>query len=78
MIHLLIKPRATQQHIVDTLLGDAYMQEHEVSFVAENRLDIDALIDEAMGRTGICGTVLTPAIEYGGRIDETQIAGGYP
>lgn len=69
---------ATQQHIVDTLLGDAYMQEHEVSFVAENRLDIDALIDEAMGRTGICGTVLTPAIEYGGRIDETQIAGVIP
>lgn len=69
---------AVQQQIVDALLADAFMQEHDVTVVAENRLDIEALLDQAMATTGICGTVLTPAIEYGGRIDETQIAGVIP
>lgn len=69
---------AVQQDIVDILKADAYLSEHDVEAVAENRLDVEALLTAALGSVGICATVLTPAIDYMGQTDTGDPVGEIP
>lgn len=69
---------AVQQEIVDILKADAYLAEHEVEAVAENRLDVEALLTAALGNVGICATVTTPTIDYMGQDDAGHPVGEIP
>lgn len=69
---------AVQQEIVDILKADAYLAEHEVEAVAENRLDVEALLTAALGNVGICATVVTPTIDYMGQDDAGHPVGEIP
>ena len=57
---------AVQQEIVELIKADSYLSAHQVEAVAENRMDVEALLTAALGNVGICATVLTPSIDYMG------------
>ena len=69
------KAEAVQQEIADLIKADAYLANRQVEAVAENRLDVDSQITAALGKVGICATVLTPAIDFMGTDDEGNLVG---
>ena len=66
---------AVQQSIVDQILADAWLSQHKVASVAENRLDIEAEVARALDEVGICATVLTPEIDFMGDTEDGLPAG---
>lgn len=49
-----------QRWIVDQLLADAWIIEHDCVILAEDQGDIETAVNEAVGRLGIVGMVVTP------------------
>lgn len=67
--------QSVQQTVVDLILADAWLQQHKVAALAENRLDIEAEVEKALAEVGICATVLTPEIDYMGDTEDGLPAG---
>jgi hypothetical protein len=55
-----------QAQVAAAIQADEWLALHGVEAIAENRLDVEAAIERALGEVGICATVLTPSLDYAG------------
>lgn len=63
-----------QQLIADQLNSDEMLSAANVTFVAENSKDIDYEVQNALGRQGIVGLVMTPKADYIGITARGEVA----
>lgn len=63
-----------QQAIADQLNADETLSAANVRFVPENTKDIDFEIQNALGKQGIVGLVMTPTANYIGNTAEGELA----
>lgn len=63
-----------QQVIADQLNADETLSAANVRFVPENTKDIDFEIQNALGKQGIVGLVMTPTANYIGNTSEGELA----
>ena len=63
-----------QQLIADQLNSDEMLSAANVTFVAENSKDIDYEVQNALGKQGIVGLVMTPKADYIGMTAKGEVA----
>jgi hypothetical protein len=67
-----------QEQIAAIIAEDAWLTEHGLATIAENRLDIEAAVTAALDGSGLAATVLTPSIDYLGQTTGNKPAGEIP
>ena len=63
-----------QELVAAVLSDDVYMAEHGVNFVGENKLDIEATVNNNLRDLGINGTVMTPDLTFQGLDSEGYVS----
>jgi len=61
-----------QEYVVDQLMLNDELS--GVTFLAENRKDIDYEVKNHLGRQGIVGIVMTPKVTYAGKKEDLYLA----